>query len=691
MKFLYVAAALAVSGLAAFASRAAPAPAPFDLSALPVYEPGLKVTGTIRDFGFGMDGLLKLWEQDFQALQPGIRFDDCLPTSDAAIPALVTGVTDLAPDGGEPIITEALSFFETWGHPPTAITVASGAYDVEGHSNGPVVYVSKNNPLTRLTLRQLDGIFGAARTGGLDGFKWSLAGARGPEADIRTWGQLGLTGDWADKPIQTYGHAPSGTTRFFQLKVMHNGDKWNPNYREYVESGSKMIGADDPTQQGGLQHMLRDELARDGFGIGWTVMPQARGIDGLKPIALSVDEAGPFVEPSRESFQSRAYPLVRSIYMYLNRTPGQAVDPKLREFLRFILSRQGQQRLMSHGGYLPLTAAVVESQRRALDATGPVEPPMVTPPYRPARQVEGTVRLWGHGRRDADVLGGLVAEWQAGFHAAQPHAAVVATLRGDATGLGGLYTRAADVALMERDALPIEIDGYLPVMGHAPLQVEIATGSLDRPDHAFTPVVYVHQGNPLPHLTLAQLDAVLGADRRLGGAPVRTWGDLGVAGAWKDRPIAIYTFGLDQDVNRFIEKTVLGGSQKWAGNLHEFEDRPGSPAGRQIADALARDPYGIAVGCLCGAAPELKVLPLAFDARGPFVAPTAESVQRRQYPLARPVSMFVDRAPGRDIAPAPAEFIAYVLSADGQAAIAHDGGYLPLTPELAHREQEKIQ
>ena len=368
MKFLYVAAALAVSGLAALPSRAAPAPAPFDLSALPVYEPGLKVTGTIRDFGFGMDGLLKLWEQDFQALQPGIRFDDRLPTSDAAIPALVTGVTDLAPDGGEPIITESLSFFETWGHPPTAITVASGAYDVEGHSNGPVVYVSKDNPLTHLTLRQLDGIFGAARTGGLDGFKWSLAGARGPEADIRTWGQLGLSGDWADKPIQTYGHAPSGTTRFFQWKVLHNSDKWNPNYREYVETGSKMIADEDKaTQKLGVRHMLGEELARNPYGIAWTVVPQARGIAGIRAIRIAPRAGQPAVAPNKDTFADRSYPLVRSIYIYLNRKPGTPVDARLREFLRFILSRQGQAIVASNGSYLPLPAATVIEQLRKLD------------------------------------------------------------------------------------------------------------------------------------------------------------------------------------------------------------------------------------------------------------------------------------------------------------------------------------
>lgn len=678
MKSLYALVALALASSIAHA-------APFDLSALPDYRPAQAVTGTIRNFGFGMDGLLKLWEQDFQAFQPGIRFEDRLPTSDAAIPALVTGVADLAPDGGEPIITETLSFFETTGHHPTAITVASGAYDVEGHSNGPVVYVSKDNPLTQLTLRQIDGIFGASRTGALDGFKWSLAGARGPEEDIRTWGQLGLTGEWADKPIQTYGHAPSGTTRFFQLKVLHNSDKWNPNYREYVESGSKMIADDDPAQQGGLQHMLRDELAHDRFGIAWTVMPQARGVAGLKPIALAVDSAGPYVLPSRESFQDRRWPLVRSIYMYLDRAPGRAIDPKLKEFLRFILSRQGQERLMAHGGYLPLTATLAQAQRQQLDETGAVGIPAPAAPYAPRREVSGTLRLWGHGRRDADVLAGLVAAWQSGFQSKQPRAALAPTLRGDATAIGGLYTGAADLALMERDPLPIELDGYLPVMGHPPLRVDVATGSLDKPDHAFAPVVLVHRDNPLARLSLAQLDAILGADRRRGGAPVQTWGDLGVGGALKDKRVAIYMMSLDQDVVRFVEDSVLRGSQKWTANLHEFAD------GRRIVDALAHDPSGIAIACMCDATMNVKAVALSFEANGPFVAPSVESVQQRKYPLARPVWVFVDRTPRQPLAPLPSEFLSYVLSADGQAAIARDGSYLPLGAEAARRELEKLK
>lgn len=340
----------------------------FDLSGLSTYQPREQVSGTIRNFGFGLGGLLKDWEDGFRKIHPDVRFNDRLPTSDAAIPALVTGVTDLAPDGGEATLTETLSFFETYGYHVTDITVASGAYDVEGRSNGPVVYVSKDNPISRLTIEQLDGIFGAERNGGLRGFKWTLSDGRDARRDIRTWGQLGLKGPWADKPIHTYGHAPSGTSRFFQWKVLENSDKWNPNYQEFVETGSKMIGDDDRAKQhGGLQYMLTDLLAQDPYGIAWTVVPQARKVSGIKSIALAARGGGPFVVPSRASFQSRAYPLVRSIYIYLNRAPGQPVDPKLKEFLRYVLSREGQEAVMKNGNYLPLTEAVVSEQLKKLE------------------------------------------------------------------------------------------------------------------------------------------------------------------------------------------------------------------------------------------------------------------------------------------------------------------------------------
>lgn len=355
-------------GSAAFLSGAlllAAAPAVRAADPLPDYRPETHVSGLIRNYGFGLGGVLDKWEEAFRKYQPDVTFKDTLPTSDAAFPGLVTYQADLGFDGGEPAITEALSFWETRGYAASFVTIASGSFDTEGKSNGPVVFVSRDNPLTSLTMEQLDGIFGSARDGTLDGFVWTPAGARGADKDIRTWGQLGFKGAWANKPIQTYGHGPSGTTRFFELKVLGNTDKWNPNYREYVETGSKQIATIDTAAHLGARWMLGQELAHDRYGIGWSTMSQAKGIPGIKILAIAPRGGAAPVVPSQQSFADRTYPMTRSIYVYYDRKPGATIDPKLKEFLRFILSAEGQL-LVSQAGYLPLPAAVAATERAKL-------------------------------------------------------------------------------------------------------------------------------------------------------------------------------------------------------------------------------------------------------------------------------------------------------------------------------------
>lgn len=334
---------------------------------LPSYQPQQSVSGTIRNHGFAFGGVIEAWEKAFVRGHPGISFSDSLITSDAALPSLVTRVADLAPDGGEATLTETLAFYETRGYHASNIVVATGAFDVPSRSNGMVIFVHEDNPIAKLTVEQLDGIFGSERTAGMVGFQWTPSAGRGADNDIRTWGQLGLTGEWADKPIQTYGHAPSGAARFFQLKVLRNGDKWNPNYREYVETGTKMIADEDKAEQRlGVKHMLAKELANDRYGIAWTIMSQAQGIAGIKPLALAPRGGGAYVAPSKESFQSRSYPLARDIYIYFDRPPGKPIEPRLKEFMRFMLSREGQE-IVTQGGYLPLPAATVREQLAKLD------------------------------------------------------------------------------------------------------------------------------------------------------------------------------------------------------------------------------------------------------------------------------------------------------------------------------------
>jgi phosphate transport system substrate-binding protein len=656
--------------MAMLATSMAPAVAAPDAQDLPGYRPEMRVSGVIRNHGFGFGGLLKIWEEGFRNHHPGVLFSDTLITSDAAFPAMVTGVTDLAPDGGEPALTEWLSFFETYGYHATDITVASGTYDVDGRSPGIVVYVHPDNPLSRLTMKQLDGIFGAERSGGLDGFKWDVKRARGPGEDIRTWGQLGLTGDWADKPIQTYGHAPSGTTRFFQLKVLGNASKWNPNYREYVETGSKMIADDDRVAQRGAVRTMLNELMRDKYGIAWTVVPQAKDVPGLKPLALAAGEGAPYVVPGKATFQDRSYPLVRSLYFYVNRKPGTAMEPKLREFLRYVLSAEGQEAIVKNGNYLPLPAAMVREQLARLDGGAPR-----------AR----VIRTWGHGSRAKDFIGPLVHAWETGF--ARRHAGVTfeTSLLGDKSAIGGLYTGAADVALMERGLSAIEKDSYEQIFGRTdPFEVTVATGSYDVRDHAPALVVFVHKDNPLAQLTFTQLDAIFGADHRRGTRNIRTWGDLGLGGEWAAQPIRAHALAIPSDASQFFQQAVMGGSQKWTGNLREYRD-----AG-EVLDALALDRYGIALADATAQRAQVKALALAARDEGPYVAANRETVARRAYPLTRAVSVFVNRAdalPDREVK----EYLLYILGPEGQADIARDGGYFALTPELAGRERRKLQ
>jgi phosphate transport system substrate-binding protein len=336
-----------------------------DLSSLPAYQPEEKVSGVIRNFGSDFGGLLKVWEAGFQRYQPGIRFEDTLPTSDAAVGGLVSGDADLAPSGREPIINEYLSFYETFNYNPVEITVASGSYDVKGMTWGLIIFVNKDNPISKLTMKQLDGIFGAERTGGWRGLIWSPEAARSAKENIRTWGQLGLTGEWADKVINTYGYAPSGMSSFFELQVFHGGTKWNPNYREYVETGGREVAANELGKSVTIQQML-SELAKDKYGIAFTAMQYGRNVPQIKAVALAAQEGGRYVEPTKENFVNRTYPLTRSIYVFLNRPPGKPLPPKVREFLRYILSREGQHDVARSNAYLPLTNDVLLSQFQKL-------------------------------------------------------------------------------------------------------------------------------------------------------------------------------------------------------------------------------------------------------------------------------------------------------------------------------------
>ena len=334
----------------------------FDLSALPHYLPKQQYTGWIRLHGsnYLSDGMLgELWQQGFAKYQPGIRISYFLPTAAVAFAALYYNQADLVV-GHRPGFYDLLAYERVMNSDPVEITAVTGSFDVGGWENSLTILVNEDNPLKCINLEQLDGVFGAARDGGWAGTNWHSEWARGPEKNIRTWGQLGLTGEWADKPINVYGFSLRyNTATDFSDRVLKASDKWNEGIHGYGNivkpDGSRYIEADQIT----------DNLGKDRYGIAYNRFRGDRA--RVKRVAVAAGAGKACVEHTIDNVQNRTYPLYNEQYFYTSVKPGTAMDPKVKEFLRYVLSQEGQAEVMRDGKYLPLTAEVVREQLKKLE------------------------------------------------------------------------------------------------------------------------------------------------------------------------------------------------------------------------------------------------------------------------------------------------------------------------------------
>jgi phosphate transport system substrate-binding protein len=318
------------------------------------YQAQQQVSGTIRISGDEHQSvMLRNWEKDFHSYQPGILFDDHLTSTVHGIPALVFDVADLALLGREIAPLENLSFRRMFKYDPLEITTATGSYDTPYQAFALGVFVNKENPLSQLTLSQVAAIFGC-----------------GPGKNVRTWGQLGLTGEWANKHINVFGYpAGNNIAAFFELKVLQgppsggptlpNGVRWNCDLKEYSNTYDK----NDKPVISSDAFMMQD-LGKDKYAIAYSGMREMT--PQVKALALAAKNGGPYVPFSLETVANRTYPLARSMYIYLNRAPGKPLDPKIAEFLRFILSHQGQESVAQQKVFLPLPAATVGEQLKNL-------------------------------------------------------------------------------------------------------------------------------------------------------------------------------------------------------------------------------------------------------------------------------------------------------------------------------------
>ncbi len=289
--------------------------------ALPVYRRNEPVHGPIRSVGSdGMKSLMERWMRDFRKLQPGVVRGDRwehLGTLNG-FHALMVGETDIAPMGRELWPEEAAAYARA--HPRQTlleIRVARGGFNTPQRTTAQAIFVHESNPITRISVPQLTAILDHSPA-------------------ITHWGELGLTGEWAQRPIVVYippQAAPN--TRSMQATLL-GGRDWNPAAREGSIAATAAAIAQDP----------------NGIGFGG----YEEGGPRLKTLAVAAQDGGPYVDGTGETVSSGRYPLTRYLYIRIARVPGQPLRPQVREFLRYVLSRAAQEPIL-YSGYFPLTAA----------------------------------------------------------------------------------------------------------------------------------------------------------------------------------------------------------------------------------------------------------------------------------------------------------------------------------------------
>ena len=317
-------------------------------AALPPPSEPPEAAGVIRVWGTAeLTPLLERWQAAFQRTHPAARFESRMTGSDVGLPGLYTRRADVALLGRDATAAEVKAFEWIFRYPPAAVEVATGSLGVPGRSPALVVYVHRDNPLAKVTLAQLDAAFGSERL-------------RGAPANIRTWGGLGLTGEWRNRPIHLYApDTEEGTGRFFRRVVLNDSRMldWE-HLREFADTKGS-----PPTHDAGRKILAA--LAADPLGLAVA----GAGVDDarVKPLALAAAAGGPFVTAAEETLVARTYPLTRAVFAYVNRAPATPLDPKVREFLDYVLSADGQREIERTGGYLPLPEPAGPAERRKLN------------------------------------------------------------------------------------------------------------------------------------------------------------------------------------------------------------------------------------------------------------------------------------------------------------------------------------
>ncbi|MFM1873803.1 MAG: Phosphate-binding protein PstS precursor [Planctomycetota bacterium] len=288
---------------------------------LPSYAPGSGVAGSIKSVGSDtMNNTMTLWAEAFAKHYPNVKVEIEGKGSATAPAALIGGTSSFGPMSRPMKASEIDEFEKKFGYKPTGLAAGIDML---------AVYVHKDNPIQSLTLQQVDAIFSKGRKGGAD-------------QEIVTWGQLGLTGEWANRPISLYGrNSASGTYGYFKEHALFKGD-FKDSVKEQPGSSAVVQG-------------VAGDIAGIGYsGIGYKTAD-------VRAVPLAKDSHSKVIEASPDNAYTGEYPLARYLLIYVNHKPGSTIDPLRREFVRYMMSKEGQLDVVKDG-YYPLPARIAKKQ-----------------------------------------------------------------------------------------------------------------------------------------------------------------------------------------------------------------------------------------------------------------------------------------------------------------------------------------
>lgn len=272
----------------------------------------------------------------------------------------------------------------------------------------------------------------------------------------------------------------------------------------------------------------------------------------------------------------------------------------------------------------------------------------------------------------SSTVGNLLTRWSEAFRAAHPDVDIALAGAGSGTAPPALISGAADLAPMSRPMRDVEIAAFREAFGYEPTSVTVAIDAL---------AIFVNVDNPIESLSMQEIDAIFSADRKRGGEPIETWGDLGLKGEWAEEPIIVY--GLRESTGGyalFNELVLQGGAFR-----SDLSVQPGSSA---IVNGVGAFPHAIGYASQFFQTRSTRAVPIR-DESGVLHAPDAKACEHGKYPLARELFIYVNKAPGKPLEPAVEAFLSFILSYEGQLIAAEDGNF-PLSALLAAEQLDKL-